>query len=255
VYTLVSALVIVGGAVALAVASHLVVRRTVPVEILEAHHPVASVIVALVGGLYGILLAFVVVVVWEDFDREREGAAAEASAISDIARLAGGLRPPGSVRVAADAEAYLGAVIDDEWPALSVGRAGARLEAISDRLWQELASYAPAADGDRNVQLLALGRMAEASDHRRRRLYAAREELPAILRLLLIAGGVLVIGFANFFGLRYRASQLALNAGMAAMIGLVLFTVHALDHPFRGEIRIDPVEYRIALEILRGRGP
>jgi hypothetical protein len=197
----------------------------------------------------------VVVVVWEDFDREREGAAAEASAIADIARAAAGLREPAAGRVTADAEDYLAAVIDDEWPALAAGRAGARLEAISDRLWRELATYAPAADGDRNVQLLVLNRMAEASDHRRRRLFAAREELPAILRLLLAAGAALVIGFANFFGLRYRGSQLALNAGLAAMIGLVLFTIHALDHPFRGEIRIDPGEYRIALEVLRGRGP
>ena len=79
---------------ALAIVSHLLVRRYVPVEVLEEHHPGASVIVALLGGLYGILLAFVVVVVWEDFNREREGSAAEASAIADVARLAGGLAPP-----------------------------------------------------------------------------------------------------------------------------------------------------------------
>ena len=129
------------------------------------------------------------------------------------------------------------------------------LEAASAALWRGLVAYVPANDGDRNLQLLALGRMAEASDHRRRRLLAARETLPGILQFLLVAGGAIVITFANFFGLRYRGSQLALNAGMAAMIGLVLLTIHSLDHPFRGEIQVKPEEFRIALELLRERGP
>jgi hypothetical protein len=254
VITVLSALVIVGGAVALAVVSNLAVRRLVPLAILEEHHPVASVIVALVGGLYGILLAFVVVVVWEDFNREREGSVAEASAVADIARLAAGLAPPSAERIRRDAEAYLESAVADEWPAMEEGRPGPRLEEVSDRLWRALAEYEPADDGERNAQLVALGRMVDASDHRRRRLLASREELPGVLQFLLVAGGALLIGFSNFFGLRFRGSQLALNAGMAAMIGLVLFTVHALDHPFHGEIRVSAEEFHLALELLRAEG-
>ena len=61
----------------------------------------------------------------------------------------------------------------------------------------------------------------------------------------------LLVGYANFFGLRCWGSQRAPNAGTGATIGLVLFTLHAVVHPFRGEIRWDAGEFRIALEWLR----
>ena len=64
----------------------LVVRRWVALEKLVEHHEVAGVCFAVVGGLYGIILAFVLVSSWERYETARSQTEVEASAASPSLR-------------------------------------------------------------------------------------------------------------------------------------------------------------------------
>ncbi|MGD9763859.1 MAG: hypothetical protein AB7V27_09120, partial [Candidatus Binatia bacterium] len=66
------------------------VRRRVPLEQLMEHHEVAGVCFAVVGGLYGIILAFVLVSSWERYESARAQTEFEASAAADLYRHAAG---------------------------------------------------------------------------------------------------------------------------------------------------------------------
>ena len=57
------------------------VRRSVELSTLEAHHDVAGFILAVVGVVYAVLLAFVVVIVWQQFDSSRSDADREATIV------------------------------------------------------------------------------------------------------------------------------------------------------------------------------
>ncbi|WP_373047438.1 hypothetical protein [Vulgatibacter sp.] len=244
---------IIGGAVALAIATQLVVRRRVSLEVLQAHHTVAGHMLAVVGGMFGILLAFAVVVVWEQYDRAREGAAREANAAVDLFRLTRNLPPPVNERIPLAVTGYLESVIDAEWNELQLGRRSSETQRALDGIWDALTRFTPDDDRTRNLQLAALGQVEELSDRRRLRLLHAEHELPDTIWAVLVVGAVLTVAFANFFGLAYRRSQVAMVASLAGLIALVIFTIWVLDHPYRGRTRIHVEDYRLALELVRGR--
>ena len=95
------------------------------------------------------------------------------------------------------------------------------------------------------VQLHDLG------NARRERLLAAEQGLPPILWVVLILGGVITVGFTYLFGLNNTLVHLLMVAALALIISMSLFTVAALDYPFKGDIHIHPSAYENDLERFR----
>ncbi len=62
-------MLVVGGAVALTIAGSLAVRRIIHHSKLKLHHDVADPILGVMGAVYSVLVAFVVVTVWISFDK------------------------------------------------------------------------------------------------------------------------------------------------------------------------------------------
>ena len=58
-----------------------------------------------------------------------------------------------------------------------------------------------------------------------------------------------MVGFTYLFGLESTVIHLLMVGSLALVIALVLFTVSALNYPFRGDITIDPE----AMEHVLGR--
>ena len=64
----------------------------------------------------------------------------------------------------------------------------------------------------------------------------------------LIFGGVLVIAIAGFVHLSSRRAHAVLASGVALLLGLLLFVVYWLDHPFGTEIGVTPAPFHHAVE-------
>jgi cation transporter-like permease len=64
---------------------------------------------------------------------------------------------------------------------------------------------------------------------------------------VLLVGGVITVGFTYLFGLRSTTVHTLMVAALALTIGLVLFTIAALDFPFRGDIRVGPDAFQSVL--------
>jgi len=71
-------------------------------------------------------------------------------------------------------------------------------------------------------------------------LLEAEQGLPVILWVVLIVGGIVVVSFTYLFGLDSTVIHLLMVAALALIISLVLFTVAALNFPFKGDITIGP---------------
>ncbi len=66
--------------------------------------------------LYAVLVAFVVVVVWEQLNQAEEGTEHEAAAISDLLRDSAGLPVAGRAEIQRSLIDYTNDVVDDESP-------------------------------------------------------------------------------------------------------------------------------------------
>jgi hypothetical protein len=97
------------------------------------------------------------------------------------------------------------------------------------------------------VRLYAPGSQ-EADDARRSRLVASEEGVPGILWSVLIFGGIATVGFTYLFGLESTWARRLMLVTLAALIGLVLFPVGALGHPFAGGARIGTGLFELVLK-------
>ena len=76
----------------------------------------------------------------------------------------------------------------------------------------------------------------------------AEEGIPAVLWAVLVLGGIVTVGFTYLFGLENTWSHRLMVAAVAGLIGLVLFTIGALEYPFSGGARIGPGAFELVLE-------
>ena len=80
------AALLIGACVVFSVGLQLLVRRVYGVEFIASNQEVAGFKYAVFGVAYAVLLAFVVVSVWKDFDETQQDIHAEARRFSDVYR-------------------------------------------------------------------------------------------------------------------------------------------------------------------------
>ncbi len=218
----------------------LLVRRVVGPALLRADNDVAGNYLQTLGTVYAVVLAFVVYVVWSQFNEARAAVQSEANEISDLFRTVHGLGEPTRRRVRSLLTDYVQLVAREEWAAMGRGRSLPAAQAILDQVWAALEAAEPATARAEVIYSEALGRFNDLSDRRSHRLFTARLRLPPLMWTLLLAGAALTVGSMALFGLDTFASHALMTASLAGLIGFILFVVYDLDNPFWGAWRVGP---------------
>jgi hypothetical protein len=71
-----------------------------------------------------------------------------------------------------------------------------------------------------------------------------------MLWILLLSGGLIMILFTYFFGIRNLRAQMLMTAALASQIAFILFLIAAIDRPFDGVMQIGPQPFRSVLQRL-----
>ena len=96
----------------LAVLGLLVVQRLVPSDRREEHNDVAGFIYAVLGVAYAVLLAFVVIAVWQDYETAQINAESEAHELAGVYFLSSRLPEPQRTRIQDLARTYARVVVE-----------------------------------------------------------------------------------------------------------------------------------------------
>jgi hypothetical protein len=233
---------VVGGFMAVAGFGLLFVRRRWPHFIAGEHNDVAGVLLGIVGATYGIMLAFVIVAVYQDFSDAEANVRAEATALSEVYRDTRGMAiaDPMAARIGQ----YVHHVVDDEWPLMADGRLSDGAWADVDAMFALLQGYEPQTQSQGSFFDAAIGDINQVVASRRSRLFDAQEELPVMLQLLVVGGAVLVVAFTWLFGMRRLTAQLLMVVGVGALIGFSVLIALMIDHPFSGDFSISSAPFR-----------
>jgi hypothetical protein len=246
---------IVCGACLAAVVGLALVQRLVPVTMREENNDVAGFIYAVLGVIYAVLLALVVIAVWEDFGRARVTVEAEANALAEIAWLADALPEPEGRELQELARSYAEEVVEEEWPLMEQGRTPLMESTqvtpngwvLIDDIREHLQEVEPGSAAGEQLYAEGLDQVQRLADARRTRLVAAEEGLPTVLWVVLVVGGIVVVGFAYLFGMENAAAHALMVVALAGVIALVLFTIAAMDRPFTGAARVGPEAFELVL--------
>jgi Protein of unknown function (DUF4239) len=198
-------IVFVFAVTAVAVIGLLLIRRRINHAALARYTNVASSVFSIVGTLFTVLLAFVVIVVWEAQDKADERTALEAGVLGDLMRDAGLFSDPERTEFRNELREYGQAVIDEEWPAMADGQSSSHVWDVLNRLFGSFSRLQPATPREINFHSEMLTRLNELSDHRRLRLLSAGSKVPPLLWAVLITGALITVGFSYFLGVCRRS--------------------------------------------------
>jgi Protein of unknown function (DUF4239) len=241
--------------VIISVGGLVVFRKAVSHTRLENANAVSGQVFQLAGVLYAVLVAFLVVVVWEQFGAAEDATGAEASAITDLLRDSSALPAESRPAVQQSLIAYTRDLIDDEFPRM---RRGESIEEQSDQLTEVWDTYLKVQPESRNEIAFFdqdIVRLNDLSANRKMRVSTAEASIPGELWVLLIGGGGVVMAFTFLFGTRdlfVHACAVALTAGL---MGFVMYLIFALEHPFVGALSVKPDPYVNVLQIWKEEQP
>jgi hypothetical protein len=196
---------------------------------------------ALVGIVYGILLAILVLFASEHYSAAITNANKEATSLNDIYKAAGTLRPTVRDDLRHQVICYAREKIELEWPSLrnSDGNGSPVLFARTRELNKQVEEIARAQPTNLTVSTLFNANLNRA-EARQLMLEDSRPELPRPLWLVVLLG----IGIVVFLlSIRYWEEKSHLIAALLASLALLVAMVGALaelDRPFASVIGLQP---------------
>ena len=227
----------------LAIGGMLLVRRSVTLSTLESHNQVAGYIYSVVGVVYAVLLAFIAIVVWQQHTTVQTQVEQEANQLGDLYRNAQVFPAEVRARLQNQIRAYGRIVVEKEWPAMAKGETSADAWAAYNQLWRSYQQVDARNDHERLWYAKSVDQLDQLGDYRRLRLLSNRAAVPALMWVVLLATGIITIGFSFFFGTQNSSAQALMTAALSATIGFVLFLIWALNHPFAGLVRVEPAAF------------
>jgi hypothetical protein len=234
----------VGGSLIGQILTRRLVRRSFS-QALEDHNEAVGAFIQAYGVFYGITLGLVAVAAWNNFDKCQDLVASEATALNAFARDVGVLPEPIRSELRAQIIEYLDDLLDQGWNAARLGRVapegGAHLHAIHQRL----AQFEPTTERESVLFHEALDQLNVWVERRSDRLANLDTCLPSILWWILIAGAVINMLILYVVRIEPFHAHLTLTGLVACFIGLMIFLIAAMDHPFQGELSIDPKPFEL----------
>jgi hypothetical protein len=245
---------VVFGASALGVAAVAVTRALVPPEALAESNDVIGNYLQTLGGIYAVLLAFVVFVVWTQFNDARGHVEREANELADLWRTVQAL---GAEEMAGPLRRYVAGVVDEEWPAMA-HRDDATLDRIGDILeeeWERVHSFEPKTSCHEALHADALDRFHDLCDARTERVLAARMHIPLALWLLLAMGAIVLVGSFLLIGVKSFAVHAIITGAMAGAVSHILYLIYDLDSAFSGAWRVSPEPFEQVRRLMANQKP
>jgi protein-S-isoprenylcysteine O-methyltransferase Ste14 len=238
--------------VLVAVVGLVLVQRLVPPDLREQHNDVAGFIYAVLGVAYAVLLAFVVIAVWEEYKTAQINVESEANELAGVYFLASRLPEPERTHVQDLTRTYARVVVEQEWPMMEQGQTSPRADSLVRQLRLELLQFDPRTRGEQVLYERGLTQVHDVADVRRSRLLEVREGIPNLLWVVLVVGGVITVSFTYLFGLNSNVAHALMVAALTLLICGVLFTIAEFSNSFSGPVEIQPEAFREVLHSFGG---
>jgi hypothetical protein len=233
----------------LSVVGLLFVRKRVGWESLASNNEEGGVIFAVVGTIYAIFLAFLIVLAWQNLGDADKTVSDESATLMALYRDAQAFPAQVRPQLQSGLRDYARSVINDEWATMADGEESPEARHRLDAVW---ATFISAQDTANSVVFSeAYARLNELAKDRQLRVLSSKAAISGFFWAFLLLGGGLIVGFTYVFGMKNLRVQMGMTAVLAFTIGASLFLVATLDHPYTGDIRVEPDALVTALNVMQ----
>lgn len=231
-------------AVGLSIVGLKVVWRFVPRQILKTHNDLTAAMFGAIALAYTVLLAFVVVVSWQNFDKAKEHTELEANRLTDLYRDSGAFAEPAKGEIHTLIKDYVRIVINEEWELLARGEESANAGAALRKIWEFYITFEPKTEKEKIFFSESVAKLNELREARRFRIVESREGIHPVLWFILVIGAITIVVLTFFLGSEEYFVHVAMTSTLAIVITLILLTILSFEFPFTGSVRIGPETFQ-----------
>lgn len=187
--------------------------------------------------IYGVLLGLIAIAAFQSYSTTEDTVSREAASLATLYHMASNYPPPARQALQQELASYSRVTIDADWPLQKRGIAptgGSRRMVV---LYATLLSFQPRNSAQVILHAAMLGELNHYVELRRQRLQSVGAGIPSVLWWVVFIGAVLNIMLIWLLDMEIHV-HLILGGVLALFIGLVIFIIAAMDHPFRGTVSI-----------------
>jgi hypothetical protein len=226
--------------VGISITGLIIIRKFYPHYKCKLHNDIAGFIFATIGVIYAVLLAFIVVITWQDYDKAQDVTVNEANCIAALYRDSTPFPAEFRAELKSELTNYVKAIIKEEWQTMARGQRSVKAQKMQEELWKLYGGFQPKDEAQKIFFAESVKKLNQAAEMRRQRIFYASSGINPLLYFVLFAGSFITIAFTMLFGTENVIPHLIMVSLLAAMIAITLFTVIAMDYPFTGDISITP---------------
>lgn len=204
------------------------------------HNDMVSYYLAAVGVFYGITLGLISVGTYTTFSEVDAEVSFEANTLAAIYNDVGSYPEPARTQLQKQLGDYTSIVIDVTWPLQRKGEIGtAGFDKLRD-VNQTLSAFEPVTPREQIIHAEVFRQFNQLLELNSQRLQSASSGLPLTMYVVIVVGALLNIMVSWLFIIDNFRLHNALNILMAALLGLLVFLIAAMDNPYRGEYSVGP---------------
>jgi len=219
-------------------------RKYTNVKILRSHNEVTGFLFLSLTSFYAFLLSFVVFMVWGQLNETRGNVSKEGSSAMglyrDIKFYPDTVESKQLMKVYLD---FVFNVIDEEFPNMENMKTSRKTFESFDRVFYTMEHLNP--KNQFQIQLVAemFNHLNQLASYRGLRATSMETEIPPPLWFPMICGAIITIICAMLLDIEHTRMHIALNTLLGIFIGMILFIIILLDHPYSGSLGIKPQSY------------
>ena len=238
-------LVVVGAVVGIVLAAVWAVRRWLPSTREGFDAEVSSQLLGVVASLFGLLLAFVIVIEFQAFNDASDNVQTEADGLAAIVRDSYAFDGQDGANVRSAIGAYVRVVTDQEWPLMRQGDESRAAWKGIDAVFAAMQAVTPGSASQSSFYDDSVRHLNSVLEARSNRLSASDgNDLPALIAALVIVGAIVILGYATLVGSQSRAFHSIGAGAIAVVVGFSLVVLLCLQFPFSGDLAISSQPFR-----------
>ncbi len=220
------------------------IRRTVPATTEGFHAEISAPMVGVVAALFGLLLAFVIIIAYQNFLDADANVSREADSLASIMRDSAAFPEPGGQNVRRAVGTYVRAVVNHEWPQMRDGNDSALAVSGLEGIYAAFRTVEPRSPQATAFYDDAVRQLNAALAARRDRLQNAGGGLPRDITLLILFSTLVTVGYAVLVGSPHFGFHALGPAPIALVVAVSLVVLLDLSYPFSGDVAIAPDDFR-----------
>ncbi|MEO3782320.1 hypothetical protein ABGB12_03250 [Actinocorallia sp. B10E7] len=243
-----SGLLLIVGLPMLVAGLQALIRRHFPVLGERRHNDVAGFLLAVIGVIYAVSAGFILVDLHENRVEAKNAARSEAFSLMAIAQTSQVMGKDAQQRIVEHVLAYEKAVVES-WPP-GKGSPMAPLHAL-DRLLTEISRLQPTNATQAAFVAEATRELMEVSVAHQELDIGGREGyLDTSLWVAMLISSSATLAFCLLFGLENARLHYLMVAGVTTVIAVNLFLMVQLNHPFKGDLAVQPNSHQYVVREL-----